>query len=99
MGQRHGCRDRAGWETDTSDREGTQPGATQGGRFVHAVDITTDGRVPGAQVADEADDSYAELLAIARDHGPEEIKHLTRAYQAIAPAGGGRMIDLTALID
>ena len=47
----------------------------------------------------EALESYAALLAIARDHGAEEIKHLTRAYQAIAPRGGGRMIDLTALLD
>jgi hypothetical protein len=64
---------------------------------VHAVDITTDERNSGAPETG-SDDSYAELLAIARDHGPEEIKHLTRAYQAIAPAGGGRMIDLTAMV-
>jgi hypothetical protein len=55
------------------------------------IDPTGDG-------ADEPD-SYATLLEIARAHGPEEIKHLTRAYQAIAPAGGGKIIDLTALLD
>lgn len=55
--------------------------------------------VAAAPAADEADASYAELIAIARDHGAEEIKHLTRAYQAIAPDGGGSMIDLTALVD
>ncbi len=66
---------------------------------MQAAEITEDTRVAGAQPAVENSDSYAELLAIARDFGPEEIKHLTRAYQAIAPTGGGRMIDLTALLD
>ena len=64
---------------------------------MYAADRNTD-----VEVADEAVDehaSYAALVAIAREHGPEEIKHLTRAYQAIAPKGGGRMIDLTALVD
>lgn len=65
---------------------------------MHAVDITAD-ELNSSAPQTESDDSYAELIAIARDHGPEEIKHLTRAYQAIAPAGGGRMIDLTALVD
>lgn len=66
---------------------------------MHAVDSTADASAAGEQARDEPDDSYAALIAIARDHGPEEIKHLTRAYQAIAPAGGGRIIDLTALVD
>ena len=44
-------------------------------------------------------DPYEQLLAIARRYGPDEIKHLTRAYQAIAPQGGGRIVDLTALLD
>jgi hypothetical protein len=44
-------------------------------------------------------DPYQQLLAIARIYGHDEIKHLTRAYQAIAPQGGGRIIDLTALLD
>lgn len=44
-------------------------------------------------------DPYEQLLAIARIYGPDEIKHLTRAYQAIAPHGGGRIVDLTALLD
>lgn len=44
-------------------------------------------------------DPYEQLVAIARIYGPDEIKHLTRAYQAIAPQGGGRLIDLTALLD
>ena len=65
---------------------------------MHAVDITAN-ELDSSAPQTESDDSYAELIAIARDHGPEEIKHLTRAYQAIAPAGGGRMIDLTALVD
>jgi hypothetical protein len=65
---------------------------------VHAVDTATNDPSSVSPAADP-DDSYAELIAIARDHGPEEIKHLTRAYQAIAPAGGGRMIDLTAMVD
>jgi hypothetical protein len=73
------------------------PGGKRRSRFVHAADITTNDRRSTTPTAD-TDDSYAELIAIARDHGPEEIKHLTRAYQAIAPEGGGRMIDLTALV-
>jgi hypothetical protein len=44
-------------------------------------------------------DPYQQLIAIARIYGPDEIKHLTRAYQAIAPQGGGRILDLTALLD
>lgn len=66
---------------------------------MHPLDTTatTDDGLT-VEPADESADSYAELIAIAREHGPEEIKHLTRAYQAIAPAGGGRMIDLTALV-
>ena len=62
------------------------------------MDAVTTERDTHAPVS-ETPDSYAELIAIARLYGPEEIKHLTRAYQAIAPAGGGRIIDLTALLD
>ena len=65
---------------------------------VQAVDGVIDLRDSGDRDDPEAPDSYAALLAIARDHGAEEIKHLTRAYQAMSPAGGGRMIDLTALV-
>ena len=67
---------------------------------VHAVDHTEDtsDSLAAPKTADPGD-SYAELLDIARRHGAEEIKHLTRAYQAIAPQGGGRMIDLTALVE
>ncbi len=66
---------------------------------MHAVEHvhnTSDAQAP--PTADPGD-SYAELIEIARRYGPEEIKHLTRAYQAIAPLGGGRMIDLTALVE
>ena len=69
---------------------------------MRAVDSTTEAGVTAARTQEEPqepDESYDELIAIAREHGPEEIKHLTRAYQAIAPAGGGKMIDLTALVD
>ncbi|MEO7631388.1 MAG: hypothetical protein ABIS44_08595 [Mycobacteriales bacterium] len=61
------------------------------------MDRSTDDEPASEEVPDA--NSYAELVEIARAHGPEEIKHLTRAYQAIAPDGGGRMIDLTALLD
>jgi hypothetical protein len=44
-------------------------------------------------------DPYEQLIAIAQVYGRDEIKHLTRAYQAIAPNGGGHLIDLTALLD
>jgi hypothetical protein len=66
---------------------------------VHAVEHVE--HPSDAQAAPTADqgDSYAALIEIARRYGPEEIKHLTRAYQAIAPLGGGRMIDLTALVE
>lgn len=65
---------------------------------MQAVDSTLAAR--GSADAGTADmtESYVALLAIARDHGAEEIKHLTRAYQAMSPAGGGRMIDLTAIV-
>jgi hypothetical protein len=62
---------------------------------------TEEGRDDVSGDADVIDlrDPYQQLLAIARIYGPDEIKHLTRAYQAIAPQGGGRIIDLTALLD
>jgi len=66
--------------------------------IVHAVDGVIDLRDSADREDPDALDSYAALLAIARDHGAEEIKHLTRAYQAMSPAGGGRMIDLTAIV-
>jgi hypothetical protein len=65
---------------------------------VHAVEhVEQTADVQTSPTADSGD-SYAALIEIARRYGPEEIKHLTRAYQAIAPRGGGRMIDLTALV-
>lgn len=42
--------------------------------------------------------AYEQLMDIAQRHGPDEIKHLTRAYQAIAPHGGGTVEDLIALL-
>jgi hypothetical protein len=64
---------------------------------VFAEDRSTDIDLTGDSASEP--DSYAVLVEIARAHGQEEIKHLTRAYQAIAPAGGGKIIDLTALVD
>ena len=52
----------------------------------------------GERVVVDVRTAYEQLLDIARQHGPGEIKHLTRAYQAIAPNGGGRMEDLLALL-
>ena len=66
--------------------------------LVHAVKSTEEARIDTDPADDEVSDAYAALIAIARAHGPEEIKHLTRAYQAMAPRGGGRIIDLTALV-
>lgn len=54
---------------------------------------------PDDPVVIDIRDPYEQLVAIARLYGRDEIKHLTRAYQAIAPNGGGRIIDLTALLD
>lgn len=65
---------------------------------MYAVDNTIDAGIGTEPADDEVSDAYAALIAIARAHGPEEIKHLTRAYQAMAPRGGGKIIDLTAIV-
>jgi hypothetical protein len=41
---------------------------------------------------------YEVLMDVAQRHGADEIKHLTRAYQAVAPYGGGRLEDLQRLL-
>jgi hypothetical protein len=67
--------------------------------FVHAVEHVEQTTDATASPTADSGDSYAALIEIARQYGPEEIKHLTRAYQAIAPLGGGTIIDLTALVE
>ncbi|HZG95887.1 MAG TPA: hypothetical protein VEZ46_14365 [Mycobacteriales bacterium] len=60
-----------------------------------------DPRVPQVRGGERVVDvrtAYEQLMDIAREHGRDEIKHLTRAYQAIAPNGGGRVADLVALL-